>query len=494
MTQTIDDIVKIVTDQYRSLEGRLDDIPSEDRIRSLITEHLSGLSDDDPIVRKMRFGGSDPALHGTKYARHGLSVGDVEWLYDLQDSLRGQRRVNGGAYDGPSEELEKTFEAVSSARYFTEDQIREMDKQALDDLFPRVDKRSLRLYEAAYRAMDTAESGYGAQLVGAQYVGDLWEAARQESRLFSLINTFEMTAPLAYLPVEVDSPEMLLFPESTTYNASNFDTVKTGSNRVSVSAKKFGVHQMWSGEMDEDSIIPFVPFLRRQLAISLAFYPDSLVLNGDNTNAGTGNINLDDADPADNKHYLAFDGIRHAYLVDATGQGTDLGGPVTLKALHQLRRKLVDRSIDAIGHDWSHPTDRNELVYVAGPEVADEIAMLDEMLLAKIQAGGNADFLNGQVTSILGHPVISTNAMPLTEADGKVSTTGASNTKGQVALFNRRGMVAGWRRRAKLESERLPATDQTRMVTTLRLGTGRYTPTGNASGIRWAAGLYNISL
>ncbi len=490
MTQNIEEMVGTISEQLDALNASM----SEDRIRSLITEHLTGLSDDDPVVRKMRFGQADPELFGTKYARHRLSVADVEWLYDLQDSLRGQRRINGGAYTGPTDELEKTFNAVTSARYFSEDEIKDMDKQALDDLFPRVDKGNLRAYQAAYRAMDTAESGFGQQLIGAQYVGDLWEAARAESRIFAQINTFEMNAPLAYLPVEVDIPEMLLFPESTTYDAANFATSKTGSNRVAVTAKKFGVHQMWSGEMDEDSIIPFVPFLRRQLAISLAHYPDSLILNGDTTGTSTMNINLDDDTPPSTKHYLAFDGVRHAYLVDNVGQGVDLDGVVTLDALSKLRLKLLDRTVDDAGHDWAHPTDRNELLYVTSPEVGDAIATLDEALLAKIQMGNQADLLGGQVASIYGHPVISSMAMPLTEADGKVSATPGNNTKGQIALFNRRGMVAGWRRRVKMESERLPASDQTRMVTTLRLGTGRFTPTGAASGIKWAAGLYNVTI
>ena len=60
--------------------------------------------------------------------------------------------------------------------------------------------------------------------------------------------------------------------------------------------------------------------------------------------------------------------------------------------------------------------------------------------------------------------------------------------------FNRRGFVAGWRRRVKIETERLPATDQTRIVASLRLGFSRFTPTGSASGIEAADVIYNISL
>ena len=64
--------------------------------------------------------------------------------------------------------------------YMPQEEVRAIDKQAIDNLFPRVTRHNRAEYEAAMRAMDTAESGYGPQLIGAQYVGDLWEAARSE--------------------------------------------------------------------------------------------------------------------------------------------------------------------------------------------------------------------------------------------------------------------------------------------------------------------------
>jgi hypothetical protein len=346
-------------------------------------------------------------------------------------------------------------------------------------------------YQRAMLAMDTAESGFGAQLIGAQYVGELWEAARRESRVFGLIESFEMTDPTAYIPVEVDIPEMLFVSESTANNSSNYATVKTGSQRVQVDAKKFLIHQMWSGEMDEDSIIPFVPFLRRQAAASIAHYSDSLVLNGDTTNAATGNINLDDADPADTKHYLAFDGIRHAALVDNTNNDNDMGGVApTLAALHRLRGDMIDTTRFV---DWGHPANADDLVYVMDPETGDQVALIDEVLTVD-KYGPQATVLTGEVLKIARHPAVVSMAMSKTESDGKVSTTGSNNTLGQVVAFNRRGFKTGWRRRVQVETERLPATDQTRLVYSLRMGFGRFTPTGAASGIEAAATLRNISL
>ncbi|MFP3908104.1 MAG: hypothetical protein ACLFWR_13830, partial [Acidimicrobiales bacterium] len=108
--------------------------------------------------------------------------------------------------------------------------------------------------------------------------------------------------------------------------------------------------------------------------------------------------------------------------------------------------------------------------------------------------GPRATVLTGEQARILSHPLIASIAMSKTESDGKVSDTGSNNTQGQVAGFNRRGAVVGTRRTLRVETERLPARDQTRIVLSTRIGFGRFTPTGAASGIEWAAVLRNINL
>lgn len=504
MSEVLENLMKDISDRLTAMG---EDV-KEDRIRGLVSDQFNLLLTDEKFVRKMRFGGQDsePALLGSKYARWGLSIADIEWLYDIQESLRGQRKVSGGAYEGPSETLKRTFDALSKAIYMPMEEVREMDRRAIDDLFPRIPLAWFKgadhdlakrgafeltgAYQRAIRAMDTAESGYGSQLIGAQYVGDLWEAAMRESTVFGLLDTFEMTAPTAYLPVEVDFPELLYVSESTANNSSNYSTSKTGSQRVQVDAKKFIIHQMFSGEMDEDSILPFVPFLRRQSEKGLGFYSDSLFINGDTTNAATGNINLDDADPADTKHYLALDGLRHVGLVDNTGNASNINGALTYADLISARGRMIDHTNKV---DWGHPNDPNDLVYVSDTETADRIALLDEVITVD-KMGPMATVINGQQAKIGKHPLVTSMAISKTEADGKVSTTAGNNTKGQVVTFNRRGFRVGWRRRIKVESERLIGSDQTRIVYSMRMGIGRFSPSGAASGIEAADVMYNIDL
>lgn len=472
-------------------------------VEQMVKDHLTNLAGDKEFIRKMRFSADEPKLIGSKFARWGLTASQIELLHDIQVGLAGKPRTNGdGVYSGPSDELKAAYKAVSDAYYLPEEEVRRIDQRAIDDLFPRVPlhyfhgrdrelaaRGAFDQTEAYRRAMDTQETGYGQQLIGAQYVGDLWEAARRESVVFSLLEAFEMTAPTAFLPVEVDFPEMLFVPESTANNSPAYATSKTGSNRVQVDAKKFVIHQMWSSELEEDSIIPFVRFLERQLQLSVAYYTDSLVLNGDTTNAATGNINLVDADPADTKHYLAVDGIRHAGLVDNIANSKDMGGAITYAALIAQRGRMIDAANKV---DWGHPLNPGDLVRVADPATVDAIGLLTEVITMD-KYGPNATVVTGEQSRIGREPLISSIALSRTDATGKVSATAANNTKGQVVAFNRRGFMAGWRRRMKLVTEPLPASDQARLVMSLRLGFGRFSPTGAASGIEAADVIYNIT-
>ena len=87
-----------------------------------------------------------------------------------------------------------------------------------------------------------------------------------------------------------------------------------------------------------------------------------------------------------------------------------------------------------------------------------------------------------------------TNELSKSEATGYVDETVGDNLYGQIVTFNRNGCKWGWRRRIQVETERIPASDQTRIVYSLRVGFGRFTPTGAASGMEWADEVYYINL
>ena len=308
-------------------------------------------------------------------------------------------------------------------------------------------------------AMDTGETGFGAELIASETLASIWRQARLESLVSSLFNFIQMPSETTPIPIDGGLPEFLFVSEATTSTASNFATSKTGTGRRNLVAQKLICHQIWSGELEEDSIIPFVPFIQQQLGTSAAFYLDSLVLNGDTTNASTGNINLDDADPADTKHYLALDGIRHLPLVTNVGNEQNTNAAMTAANLLKLR---------ALMGVWG--TNGAQCAFIMDMQTFASIMGLEQVLTVdKFGAGNRATIRTGQLGSIIGSPIIVSEAMSLTEADGKVSTSAANNIKGQIICVNRTGWLGGYRRTLQLEFERIPATDQSRLVASMRV-------------------------
>ena len=338
------------------------------------------------------------------------------------------------------------------------------------------------------RAMDTAESGFGLELIGAQYVTQLWEAARNNDSLVGSIREIPMTDPTTTVPVDGDLPEMLFVGESTSSSASAYTTSKTGSGSTVLTAKKFTIQQIWSSELTEDSIIQFVPFLRDKLNMSAGLYLGSSYYNGDTETGGTGNINKDDGAPGSEKHYLAYNGIRRFWLVDNTGQGKNMAAELDPKELTRSRGKLNggDDDVDALLKNINWGTNVANLRAIMDWDTY--MAMLDLDIVRTIdQYGPQATVFSGELGRLPGGiPIITPSYASKTQADGKASDTEGSNTLGQISIVALPGWLAGRRRDVQLFFDRIQRTDQF----LFELYTRR--AFSNFGGGNEASGIYNI--
>ena len=478
---TVAEMATTITEKLEALDARMSDEEFDRRF----DERIAGLEPSDELVRKVRFAGGDPKLTGSKFGRLGLGVGDIEHLMLLTEA--GQRANKG---PGPSDELRKAFDAVTQGRMLDAVSAEAADFHAVEEMYERgeLDMAGYKRGIANVRAMDTSESGFGSQLIGNQYANTLWAGAKVQSRLFDLIPTFEMTAPTAFLPVAAAPPAMAFVAEKASATVGEgYGTVKTGSNRVQVDAKKFLIREMWSGEMQEDSLIPFLPFLTEMAQLSLAQYLDWAVLNGDTTDSAS-NINDDGGALGGTEYFLAWDGLRHAGLVDNTSNGTDQdGAAITWDALIDMRKLMLSATYF---NDWGHPNDPADLIYVVNPALGDEIVKLDEVISID-KYGSSATVLTGEVGNIARHPLITTIGQELTEADGFVDNSPSLN-RSTATAFNRRGSVIGNLRSLQVKVGEFIESDQFQIVYSMRKGYTRFTPTGAASGIESVAVLYNI--
>ena len=111
---------------------------------------------------------------------------------------------------------------------------------------------------------------------------------------------------------------------------------------------------------------------------------------------------------------------------------------------------------------------------------ADKVTTVDKY-------GPAATILTGELGSIYGIPIISPPYASKTEADGKASTTEASNTKGQITLFAPAAYLAGERRGIQFFMDRIQGRDQFLIELYTRRAFTRF-------GTNGAAGIYNITL
>jgi len=448
-------LIQEIAEKVKATSGETMTPEQEQWVRGVVQ---SELANGGKGYRPQPTARDEDMLQGTVYGRLGMTVGDVEMVYDLLEASKNR----DGRNKGPNDTTRRIVETVRKQR-----------------------------------ALDTAESGFGAELVpDAIYVPEIWETARENySRIGGLIESRPMSGPIENHPVLASVPDMIYVGEQTDAisAASAYGTQKPGSNEVTLTSRKFIAHYNYSGEMVEDSIVPFVPLLRTSAAIAQGKLMDKLALNGDTTNAATGNINLDDADPTDTNYYLAADGIRHAALVDNTGNASNhSGAALTWEAIVKLPTLALDRTYDT---HWGRPEDPNNWVYVITPELDNDVLGLSEITDQMANMGRQPEFtpLNGELCRIAGNPVISTIGMGLTEADGKISTTAGNNTLGQIVGFNPMGLLWGVKRNVTFEIEREARFDMWAIIMSTRVALGRFTPTGAASGIEWATVLYNIA-
>ena len=178
--------------------------------------------------------------------------------------------------------------------------------------------------------------------------------------------------------------------------------------------------------------------------------------------------------------------------MDNTGNSASAANtPISLDLIKPIYGRCIDGTYL---HDWGHPNNPADFVHVVDPYTGDSMMLMDEFRTKDV-AGEQAAAFTGQVAKVFGHPVISSIALRKSDTTGYADLGATGNELyGSMVSFNRNACIWGWRRRIKVETERIAKTDQTSIISSMRLGFGRFTPTGAASGQEWADVLYYLAI
>ena len=326
----------------------------------------------------------------------------------------------------------------------------------------------------------TTQTGFGDEWAPELWSQQIWHKARQDNTILPLFQSVEMPANPFELPIEGADPTVHFVPETTdeaqlTLGAGNaIPDSKIGSGKVTLHAKKLALRVGFSSELVEDAVVPALNIYRQQAARAIADAIDHVLLNGDATTAGTGNINSNADAPNSRAKYLAFDGLRHLPLVDNTDNGLSAAAAPTLAKLRQTRFKMPARYA-------ARPSDLAWLV--DGGTYAALLGISEFLTMDK--AGALATAQTGQIGFIDGIPVFVSAEMALTDATGKVGR--GPNNKGQALCVYRPGWFVGYRRKIAVSVDYLPYYDSYQLTATVRLAFVRFDK-------EVASCLYNITV
>jgi len=339
----------------------------------------------------------------------------------------------------------------------------------------RVKPPTKELTEAVTKALSATGAATGDEYVPTGMMAQLWADMFLQSKVVSTIGP---------IPQPTDPWDIPLGWGTVTWRKGSANTATTVSDPATAKSTLTSTEQVaevnWAYDLDEDSVIAVLPTLRQEVGRDGAEQMDRFAVNADSTDAATGNINLDDANPADDSYYLSAgqDGIRHLYLVDNTAQSTDVSATLT--------DAMVRAGIGRLG---KYAADVNRLAMVVDAETyANGMLGLTNVVTVD-KFGPQATVLTGQLAAYGGIPLIVSGALLEAEDDGKQSTTAANNDEGQIAIFHRDMWKAAFRRQLLIEIDRNIQKRQFIMVVSFRIAVAAR---GTRSSAVHTAGVHGI--
>lgn len=319
-----------------------------------------------------------------------------------------------------------------------------------------VNPRALEDWQANLKAaMDSTTAGAGDELVATGEAAALWADINVDTLVAGLFTRVDMPTNPFEIPLQLG--DVSWYPG--TENTAATETALT-TGRQTLTAYELVAEVPWSLTLEEDAVIAMAAEVRSTLVRNAVEVIDDVLLNADTT--AQNNINADGATIAANTagkaHWLVgFDGLLHLPLVDNTDQGNNHGAAPSADMFNEARGLL--------GKYGVRPS---ELAYIA--DVGTYIKSLgvgEFRTLDKL--GPQATLLNGQLAQVDGIPVIVSEQMAQSDADGKVTDGGNSNTKGRLLAVNRTQWRLGFRRELMIETTRDIQKRQNIMVVSMRL-------------------------
>lgn len=333
----------------------------------------------------------------------------------------------------------------------------------------------------------------GSDWVGTAYSNQIWEAIRSNTRVVAKIPSdvipdgyasdtvpLESTDPKWYKVAEATANEATLKIPQATVTASQ---VGTASKNITVG--KMGARDVYTGEMNEDSLIAYVPNLKRQLEISGSEMMEYVVIDGDTaTSSNINDIGGTTYSGDATSLFLLTNGFRKSCLVTTTANSRSAAG--TLSEDDYLETMWLMGTAGMAGSDIA------KCGYIIDPNVYK--ASLKMATLKTKDVWTQATMESGVLTKLWGYEVIPSWFMHYNSATRKANTAGkvdqdttTNNLFGAILAVRWDQWRLKYKRRMTMETTRIANADAWEVVALTRWGLGQRDT--EASAISYYVGL-----
>jgi hypothetical protein len=430
-----------------------------DAVKSIAArvEQLEQTPTNDPGVTK-----SAPAViiadNTAKYDNVGL--GDLAFAAGVLDAAKSNGRSRMGASADMKRAVAKRLESDIEA-----------NTEALKTARHAMKSSGIKANEINQSTL----ANYGDEWVGVAYSGQLWESIRHEAMILSKLPQMEVPqgAESVVIPLESTDPTWYKVAQaanltsnpggipSNTVTASN-----VGTANQTLSLGKMGARIYWTGELEEDAVLPYVAQMRNQLATSGAEYLESAIIDGDTATGATVNIN-DIADtPGGTEYWLTVNGFRKLALVTNTANSRDAGALTSADFLETVK---------LMGVGGANAVDVTKVGFIIPYQVHYKALELPDVKTRDVFSGATIE--SGRLTGIFGYPIMTSYHMHKPQASRLANTAGnidlntaGNNTTSAILAVRWDQWMFGWRRRMTLETSRIPEADTTQIVALMRFG------------------------
>ncbi len=321
----------------------------------------------------------------------------------------------------------------------------------------------------------STQAGFGDEWVSVVYSDRLWEAIRFNTFILDKLPSVEVPqgAESIIIPLQGADPTWYKVAQTTDNNATTgipdatVTASKLATDKATLTVAKLGARTIYSGELEEDSIIPWVSQLRKQLEVSGAETLENVIINGDTVATNSANINAIDTTPNASDVFLVFNGFRKSPLITTTANSRSAGG--SLADTDYLATVLL------MGAAGKNARDHSKVEFIVDMNTYWKSLQLSN--LKSVQSFTNSTLENGELVALWNYKLNASGFMHansaklLANSAGKVDAdTDSNNTLGAILAVRFDQWLFGYKRRLTIETVRYPQSDSSQIVALTRVG------------------------